>query len=287
MATSWLLRLCWLVLAHGLDMEFGDPSQVGGYHDDDGDRITDEESRAGEDIDFRSGPHVDRREQQPDPRDMQAFDCNAGLSEWKIVWGYAKKRWCCDHKNRGCPAPPAPAPAPLASSSGLRSGSIAVAPPPLITDPGRPGSEEYDAYNKGMREGKVGEYVMKYLEKHPRQINGISKKVLDDVSHMLQEQFHDLHKQSGASATTVPAEEASEEPRHHVSGMLLVMVGAMVGLTCSAILCLGMACGVWWAQKLQAVPTQDPLFRTDGEPVTAPGGPQGEEQSMVALEEAE
>eukprot|EP00930_Biecheleria_cincta_P027758 TRINITY_DN19430_c0_g1_i1.p1 TRINITY_DN19430_c0_g1~~TRINITY_DN19430_c0_g1_i1.p1 ORF type:complete len:274 (-),score=59.46 TRINITY_DN19430_c0_g1_i1:128-949(-) len=271
MVRCWVLRLAWLLLANGLDMDFGDPSQ---------------EPRATYDIALPG-------QQQPTTAELQAFDCDAGLSEWRIVWGADKKRWCCIHMNRGCPGPWAPAPAPLPFSSGLRGrepfnsgASPAVAPPPSIADPG-PDSEEYDAYNQGMTEGKVGEYVMKYLGKHPRQVKGISKKVLDDVAKMLQEQFHDFHKSSGAPVQTAPADEASEEPRHQARGLLLVLVGAMVGLTCSAILCLGMACGMWWARKLQAVPTQDPLLRTDGGTVTESVGPHGEEQSMVALEEAE
>lgn len=262
MARCLKISLSWLLLARGLDMDYGAPSHP------------------------------------PEKKRLQAFDCDAGLSEWRIVWSQEKKRWCCDHKDRGCPPPLAGAAPPM--SSNLRGGekpvvvdtNAAFGLPSLTTDH-TPSSEEYEAYNRGISEGKLGEYVMKYLEKHPGQVNGISKKVLDDVHKMLQEQFHDFHKQTVMAgghpmdSVILPEGAADAEPHKRVSGLLLVMLGAMAGLTCSAVLCMGMACGMWWSKKLQAVPTQDPLLRTDAENAGEPRGIQGEEQSMVASEEAE
>ena len=31
------------------------------------------------------------------------YDCKAGYSNWHAGWSSAKKSWCCDHENRGCP----------------------------------------------------------------------------------------------------------------------------------------------------------------------------------------
>jgi len=31
------------------------------------------------------------------------FDCNAGFLDWMSGWSVEKKRWCCRHKDRGCP----------------------------------------------------------------------------------------------------------------------------------------------------------------------------------------
>lgn len=31
-----------------------------------------------------------------------AYDCNAGFANWKSDWSRIKKRWCCEHKQRGC-----------------------------------------------------------------------------------------------------------------------------------------------------------------------------------------
>lgn len=302
MARCLKISLSWLLLARGLDMDYGAPSHP------------------------------------PEKKRLQAFDCDAGLSEWRIVWSQEKKRWCCDHKDRGCPPPLAGAAPPM--SSNLRGGEKPVVVDtnaafglpwsylsqpqekddslmdpanfpdvkavaaeldklraeykrPSLTTDHTPSSEEYEAYNRGISEGKLGEYVMKYLEKHPGQVNGISKKVLDDVHKMLQEQFHDFHKQTVMAgghpmdSVILPEGAADAEPHKRVSGLLLVMLGAMAGLTCSAVLCMGMACGMWWSKKLQAVPTQDPLLRTDAENAGEPRGIQGEEQSMVASEEAE
>lgn len=30
------------------------------------------------------------------------YDCNAGLHNWHTGWSVGKKRWCCQHNNRGC-----------------------------------------------------------------------------------------------------------------------------------------------------------------------------------------
>lgn len=31
-----------------------------------------------------------------------SYDCNAGFANWKAGWSRIKKRWCCEHKQRGC-----------------------------------------------------------------------------------------------------------------------------------------------------------------------------------------
>jgi hypothetical protein len=31
-----------------------------------------------------------------------SYDCNAGFTNWKRGWSRIKKRWCCEHKQRGC-----------------------------------------------------------------------------------------------------------------------------------------------------------------------------------------
>ena len=31
------------------------------------------------------------------------YDCKAGYNNWHAGWSSAKKSWCCDHENRGCP----------------------------------------------------------------------------------------------------------------------------------------------------------------------------------------
>eukprot|EP00929_Paragymnodinium_shiwhaense_P121881 TRINITY_DN942_c0_g1_i1.p1 TRINITY_DN942_c0_g1~~TRINITY_DN942_c0_g1_i1.p1 ORF type:complete len:1559 (-),score=404.24 TRINITY_DN942_c0_g1_i1:474-5150(-) len=37
---------------------------------------------------------------------LHAFDCQAGLSNWRLGWSEAKKKWCCSHVGLGCDAVP-------------------------------------------------------------------------------------------------------------------------------------------------------------------------------------
>jgi len=37
------------------------------------------------------------------PASHGQYDCSAGYSNWYFGWSKVKKRWCCDHRHRGCP----------------------------------------------------------------------------------------------------------------------------------------------------------------------------------------
>jgi len=37
------------------------------------------------------------------PATSLPFDCNAGYANWQAGWSLAKKAWCCQHAQRGCP----------------------------------------------------------------------------------------------------------------------------------------------------------------------------------------
>merc|ERR1712060_767756 len=40
------------------------------------------------------------------PTELVPFDCDAGFPLWRTGWSKQKKKWCCDHKNRGCEGDP-------------------------------------------------------------------------------------------------------------------------------------------------------------------------------------